>query len=269
MKSTLMKRRPAFTLIELLVVIAIIAILIGLLLPAVQKVRAAAARTQCSNNIKQMGLATHNYNDTFNGLPPSFGYQSPTGTGGYGSTFWLLLPFVEQDNLYKNAGLVYYGYTGTNYGYATPLKVYACPSDPTYSSTSTPWGGSYASNVQVFGSFGAAPIGRIPATITDGTSNTIFYAEKYTSCAGYPNYWAIYSQFAGYYWAYQTGPASLFQIAPATGACNYSVTQSGHTGGMNVGLGDGSVRFLNGGLSGNTWWSACTPQGGEVLGSDW
>jgi prepilin-type N-terminal cleavage/methylation domain-containing protein/prepilin-type processing-associated H-X9-DG protein len=131
----LVPRRRGFTLIELLVVIAIIAVLIGLLLPAVQKVREAAARMQCSNNLKQLALAEHGFHDVYGKFTCSWDYeqpkppQRPTGVSHAWSTY--LLPYVEQDNLYKQ-----YNFDGLAYNdpnatvIQTPLKVFQCPSSP-------------------------------------------------------------------------------------------------------------------------------------------
>ncbi len=188
-------RKAGFTLIELLVVIAIIAILIGLLLPAVQKVRDAAARTQSRNNLKQVVLALHNFYDAHQKTPPMFGVLHPADAGPGGSVFYQLLPYLEQDNLYR---------LGPDAARSQPLKVLRHPADPTQtadgvfdlptaapswaassgtlnpypawaSQANTRWGlSSYSANWQVFGDQGANF-----SKISDGLSNTITFNEKY------------------------------------------------------------------------------------------
>jgi len=120
-EDTMRQHRSAFTLIELLVVIAIIAILIGLLVPAVQKVRDAANRAQCQNNVKQLALACHNYENVNRVLPPwAVGTLSENG-----SAHFLLLPYVEQESLFRQAN-------GNSFNVRTAaVPTFACPSDPT------------------------------------------------------------------------------------------------------------------------------------------
>jgi prepilin-type N-terminal cleavage/methylation domain-containing protein len=273
-KLTLSKRSRGFTLIELLVVIAIIAILIGLLLPAVQKVRDAAARTQSQNNLKQMGLAINNIGGTYNtAIPPSLG-PFPSGSLFSASLFTHMLPYIEQNNLYN----VIIG--GTTASYLTVVKTYIAPADPT-NSTSTPGLTSYDTNNLVFGALGGnvAAGGNLPATFTDGTSNTVILCEAYAQNGSGSRYWgdinANSASAASYFTAVQTGtilttPGYGFQIAPGSSAKAFNTIPQGcSTAAMMCGLADGSVRPVTQGVSFNTWYLACHPQDGLPMPSDW
>ncbi|QVL33368.1 DUF1559 domain-containing protein [Telmatocola sphagniphila] len=176
--ESIKKGRRGFTLIELLVVIAIIAVLIGLLLPAVQKVREAAARAKSMNNLKQIGLAVHNYESNYQKLPPLIGGGLNQGAnftwfqGGsvsqssvLGTTHMFLLPYIEQGNLYKSIYIqanpgspgFYMATANTPAAYATTIPIYVGPSDPSQSSGKDSFGfaiSSYAANAQVFANTG-------------------------------------------------------------------------------------------------------------------
>lgn len=326
-----MRCRFAFTLIELLVVIAIIAILIGLLLPAVQKVREAAARLSCQNNLKQIGLAVHNYSDANNGRLPWL-TDTTIGTPTQAhiqSLFYAILPYVEQENLYRQYvptdPASYYRNSATNPGLgATPIKLFICPSDSSDSGTTTyassnsivpapppPYqspfisryaSSNYAANGLVFRTNAA----RFPTTLQDGTSGTVLFAERYRVCDWSSTQWAYggnancnpsfgflslpgnatTNQFApdqplrldpngrvyGKVGLDTAAPATVpapFQQRPRPADCDLRLPQTSHTGGMQVAMGDGSVRGVSGNVSQFTFWAACTPAGNEVLGADW
>jgi prepilin-type N-terminal cleavage/methylation domain-containing protein len=301
-----MKRRDergpgGFTLLELLVVVAIVGVLLGMLLPAVQKTREAAAGTTCRNNLRQIGLAFHNANYTHGRLPPGVGFYPGPGAAygtAYGTAYLHVLPFLEQENLYEEGRVGGFVMAWNNGVQAQPLKVFVCPMDRSAEGgvvndkrLGQPWGAaSYAANAQVF--FEVYPNymfkspqaqRRIPTDFPDGTSSTILFAEKYARCV-YPggleggSLWAndvlgaaalpLHAAFAISWTAYSIGPDSLFLVQPDPDRCDPTLASTPHRV-MHVLLVDGSVRPLSPAISQKTWWDACTPNGGEVLGNDW
>jgi prepilin-type N-terminal cleavage/methylation domain-containing protein len=301
-------RAGGFTLIELLVVLAVISVLVGLLVPAVQQARKAAARAQSLNNLKQQALALHLFHDANGTLPPLMVtvYQEggPVTSPGP-TTHWQLLPYLEQGNLVARYGTGVPPYGPNNpepldflSPHTTfPVAVLLDPTDPSAALLGfTPC--SYAFNPQVAGTgwhgtfywidqrfaptvFGPIDPPLFPVlgsflAVTDGTSNTILLAQRFNYCGTVPVWYGRNLSEFPMCWRALYAP----DLLPQFGVTAHTNANGGGTGGciggaaqtagtsILVALCDGSCRSVSAGVAGAVWFAASTPAGGEVLG-DW
>jgi prepilin-type N-terminal cleavage/methylation domain-containing protein len=273
--KTAFRRSKGFTLVELLVVIAIIAVLIGLLLPAVQSARESARRSQCTNKLKQIGLAVHNYENTYKALPASYGVgPAPQEWGGL--TF--IMPFMELQNLFDQLGFDRRPPDGRGRPtiaqqplLAQAIPAYICPScaGPSTNPNAENLGKSnYVMSESVFPHPGNQAAGQpfhpwgTPITmnqITDGLSNTIMLSERALGGTPFRSFGAIWSGRAGTN-SSGTARGSWPPNTPwRTGSdpCTRHAWTSYHPGGINLTLCDASVRFVSEAIDSQTDYASC------------
>ena len=295
--------RGGFTLVELLVVIAIIGTLVGLLLPAVQAARESARRSTCINNMKQIGLALHNYHDANRVLPPACSGSGPSGTGSgsgviYGISFHVrILPYIEQNSLYQKADLNA-SYLSTPYDSATftnaRIDTFLCPSSSVVRSQSTEVSGigSTTHYVAVFGPRGQIP-GSSPAVnyttnltsgqgdlasqgmlfynskvsfakVTDGLSRTFACAELSWQDANCYRYWVRGINLANNTPASGKNLIYVMRSTPfSSGNFNDVSFGSQHPGGGVFGMGDAAIRFMDENVSLDVCRQMASRDGGE------
>jgi len=262
--------RPGISRAELLVVLLVSSMLVGVLLPAVQGARQLNDQEQSINNLKQLALAVHNMHDAYGTMPPVVGSFPDRGQNSMGTIFHFMLPFVEQDNTYRNSydGRGYYVWHNDSWGQT--IKTFVAPGDTSaaadYRHENWLATSNYAANYQLFGS---NPGGGVRlANITDGTSNTMMFAERYRKCGEHVCSWGYPTL---YYWApvYAYYSQGKFQATPTQKKCDAGLAQSLHARGIHVAMADGSTKTVADTVSPRTWWLVCTPSDGTVLDRDW
>jgi hypothetical protein len=258
------------------VLLALALVVFGLAFPAMAGIREAANRTQSQNNLKQLSLGTIDCSDAnFGKLPPAFEGWYPTGkpvqSGGFGSCLFHVLPYIGEDPRYMSSRTqsVKLSVFGNWRCEGKPVTPFIGPGDPTNSADSDR--SSYLANGGLLRRGGS----KYPASIPDGTSQTIFYTECYSvatdtfSSAGKSHTWKTERRWwSNPAWIPAQGAAPC-QFAPSKETASANLPQGFTSAGINVGLGDGSVRFVSSAVSAETFYAACTPAANDILGSDW